>query len=320
MTSSDNQPVRDIAKLGAVALAILYGFGFIVVSVRLSQFNVAAYGMLRIQYLLAGIWLLLPMIAVLLPLVWTAAFLHDEYRAGKLPLSWSRRLLGHMYKIAKAITLSFMMLTTIAGIFAASVPEIRVHLGMPDAKFIFRYIGTVLLFALGIGLTAFVAWLFGRDVKRRALTESLNDTLWSGIGGSLCVAISLAYICHFALTLYPRIPASLGGGEPVRVSLVYKEHSIDNRPNDSKTSTAAYDLILDAEDEYVVLKPGGDEIILRIRKDELRGAIITNRDRMPIKPERPNLPVNLSRGCFRGPAGSIPPKAARRAASRCGRG
>ena len=69
------------AKVAAVIMGILYASGFIVVSLHLSQFNVRPFELIRVQYLISGLWLFLPLIAIAVPLFWLAGFLHDVYRA-----------------------------------------------------------------------------------------------------------------------------------------------------------------------------------------------------------------------------------------------
>ena len=54
--------IADPAKAGLSIVGLLYALGFLVVTFHLSKFGVAPVTWLRPQYLLTGIWCLLPLL------------------------------------------------------------------------------------------------------------------------------------------------------------------------------------------------------------------------------------------------------------------
>lgn len=60
--ASDLDAVEHLSKGFALALGILYLLGFLVVALYLSRYGISTFSVLNLQYLIAGIWLLGPLV------------------------------------------------------------------------------------------------------------------------------------------------------------------------------------------------------------------------------------------------------------------
>lgn len=271
------EPAVDLAKAGALIVGILYGLGFLVVTLHLSRYHVLPFGLLRVQYLLAGIWVLVPLTAVVLPLLWVAAVLHDQYRKGHAPghgRLW--RTVLHVMKVGTAIMVSVGWLGIMHMILRTAAPELVGPLGEIDNIFLFRYAGIVLLYAIGIAVTISGAWIFFRDVVWSDVIASANDILWGVMSASFAFVLSLAYVFHFSTSAYPRLPAVLGGGAPVKVFLLDKEEvlgSLDRQLSAPINKNQAYDMLLETDHAYVLLSSHAGSHVTVMNKDGFGGML-----------------------------------------------
>lgn len=63
-TGQDSKTIDLVVKATAIALSVLYIFGYLVVSLRLAEFGIHSVALLRIQYLTAGFFSLGPLFLI----------------------------------------------------------------------------------------------------------------------------------------------------------------------------------------------------------------------------------------------------------------
>src|SRR5436305_7854789 len=102
MSDETKRPALSITWLGAYAVGVPYMTGYIIVTIHLANFNVSPADLIRLQYIVAGVWSLLPLLVVVYPVVWLAAFLDHTYRGwGRINVAGSwRKLLIHAGRIS----------------------------------------------------------------------------------------------------------------------------------------------------------------------------------------------------------------------------
>ena len=71
--------VEQLSKIGIAGLSFTYALGFIAASLYFARYSVSSLSLIRVQYILAGIWLLLPILTTLFVLVWIVYFFRNEY-------------------------------------------------------------------------------------------------------------------------------------------------------------------------------------------------------------------------------------------------
>jgi uncharacterized membrane protein len=117
-----------------------------------------------------------------------------------------------------------------------------------------------------------------RSVRSDDLRSSANSILWSVIAGSFLVVFLFAYIAHFALNAYPRLPAVLGGGAPTHVVLLKKtgdSFSVENTLATATGQAEVYELLLETDKTYVLLPLKPRQPIIILNKETLAGLVVS---------------------------------------------
>src|ERR1044072_2173025 len=106
MSDDRPKPTLSIPWISASVVGAPYVIGYIIVTIHLAGFNVSPPDLTRLQYIVAGVWSILPLIAVVYPVVWLAALLEDSYGEAAAPdtATFLRRMLCH----ARTISVSFI--------------------------------------------------------------------------------------------------------------------------------------------------------------------------------------------------------------------
>ncbi len=231
-TQDGDERGGSVTKAAASIAALLYVAGYAVVSLHLSRLNVYPIELIRFHYLAAGLWLFVPLVLFALPFVWLGAVLHDAYGKERTSAA-SRRgsvwrvvvaIPVHAFRIVKSLIMALGTFIIAAFIAYAANSEL-LYLLEPLAEFDFiaHYLLSLALFAVGLVATGFATWLFLRDFDPKAAAATLNDLLWGLLFASFATITAFGYLGHFTVNVYPRLPATLGGGAPIPVRFVLSD-------------------------------------------------------------------------------------------------
>ena len=234
--------LEDATKAGAAIVAVIYLFGFLVNALHLGKYGVSGIGLLRVRYVLAGVWVTLPFVALAMITAMIAYVVTFEYDS-KEP----RTRRWHMKKLGSVLTslAGFaIILSLVLSYVWSQVPITAVH-----ERGVRAAIGPLALLAMLI-------WFFGAVIYA-AVTHRIDESprleLVTAVGFSTFLIIAvLAYLVYFASRVYPHLPAVLGGGAPLPVQFVLKGPS-------TLQPKKPYELLL-VTDSAVVVRDGDHAI------------------------------------------------------------
>jgi hypothetical protein len=252
--------VESLSKLFAASLGSLYLIGFLVVACHLSRYGVSSFAVLQLQYLIAGIW-------TLGPIVLHASIGEVEHRFSeratpevKGKFNWRR------------FVFSLLSKGSVSGVFLgllARIPNVADNLTWG--------IGIrILLFYLSIWTFAQLFW-----GSRRVVAD--KETWWTNRSHAApyyltaLFVLVLGYAVWFSVRIYPLIPFSLGGGEPLTVAFFEGEKKMPDeiqKPVPSAKRSVPYKLLLATDKYYVVVSPSDKEQSLEINRDSVAGMIV----------------------------------------------
>jgi len=225
---------KRLTANSAAVLGGLYALGFFVDLLHLSRFGVLSVNLLRAQYVLAGVWLILPLglaAAILFIGITTCIYEYNEtFRIAVPPLSSPDA--PHHWILIDAIVTGSATGIGLAMAAAAIFMRALESLGQPDL--LWSAILRPLPFALLVILIAACLTLSehllreGRDLTGARLEEPLLGPPWWLVLGAFLMAIMVAYMTNFSRKVYPQIPAELGGGQDQRVTLSFESAAIES--------------------------------------------------------------------------------------------
>lgn len=270
------ESILDIAKLAAAVVGSLYALGFIVVTIHLGRYHVAPYGLVRAQYLLAGLWSLAPFAAITICVVWAASNYFDR-TTGPSGMTISK---SHVKGIVRVILRGLIVLIATVGglsalvsIFMKVVPELTVELGVPDFQFIAIYL--LKAAAFGIVIVIFGAGAIYAALKMARKIRRTEEIVVAAFSGIVAILAAIVYLFHFALTAYPRIPVVLGGGDGQVVIAVSDKSMSAGTPADQTSQTFASivgdspcQLLLETDKAYVLLHLKTHRVVV-VNKDKV---------------------------------------------------
>jgi len=253
--------LEGFARRAVALLAMVYVVGLAVVTLHLARYGVFGVGLAEGQYLLAGIWALVPLVVVgFLVSVATALVLHE--RAGRAA-GGAARVSGSFAKRRDmvigvlGVTLGMLLMT----LFLLSFAGAR---SADDLAQAFT-LGELIVAALvTLGFVAAFAWGVGMTMLARS-AESV-DAPYRMLGIMLAATALIAYIGYFTDTIYPRIPSAVGGGAPTAVHMVMKS---DSSPG--TLGSVMRGLATDAACRHRLLFANGNEYIIVDPRDSTNG-------------------------------------------------
>lgn len=268
--------VADLAKTGAAVLGVLYALGFVVVTIHLGRYHVTPFGLLRAQYLLAGLWLLFPLVGVVLPVLWAVGIYRVGVDGRSAPASRFRLIGTYIVRAVLAPGLAASYVWVMGYLVFRVAPELREEWGVLDTAFTLRYAGIVFVYAAALALISGTAWHHWSAVQPSDSVEAFHKLLMLLLLASFAVFTFVAYTLHFALNAYPRLPAVFGGGAPQPVILIGGDsqamESIAQQLVAAASQPARYELVLETDKSYV-LRQRNSESALIINKDAVRGLV-----------------------------------------------
>jgi hypothetical protein len=202
-------------------VAVVYVVGLAVVSLHLSRYGVFGLSLAQADYLLAGVWALVPLVVVgTIAGVVTALVLQEQAAhtgaGGVVRGSGSFSKRRDMVIGVLAVTLGMVLMALYLTSFV----------GGRSAEDMIEPFGAGELLAIGVATLGFLlAVALGTGVALFARSQHPVDVPYRVLGVMLAVTALIAYIGYFTDTVYPRIPSAVGGGAPTAVHMVMKSDS-----------------------------------------------------------------------------------------------
>jgi hypothetical protein len=254
-----NNFIDSFSKTLALAVALLYILGFVVVAGHLTRYGVSTFAVFQIEYLAAGTW-------VAAPLAMGFAVLRSGQKFSarvfpETPRSWNWR--GFLFEalVGGLPYVGFVaLLVSIPGLVENLTWAIGVRL---------------LLFFVGVVNSAELFWRSWRSAPGRE-TRLINRSHAAPFYFTLTVVLLFGYAVWFSARIYPVIPYSLGGGRPLIVAFVSGQTGLPKvllHDNSSGTS-APYKLLTETDKDYIVLSPNAAQESIQISRDSVQGVVI----------------------------------------------
>jgi hypothetical protein len=259
--TNDLGVMESFSKLFAVGLGVLYLLGFLVVASYLSRYGVSSFSVLHLQYLIAGFWVLGPMV-VLESL--NHASNRFEQRAApdanaKGIFNWRR--------FAISTTISAVPYALFVGLVGA-IPNVADSLT-------WRIGYRILLFYIATGFCARLFWR-SRQLDDKKGTWLLNRTAAPFYLVFLALLL-VSYSVWFSVRIYPLIPFSLGGGRPLTIVFIEGEKKMPaeiQKTDSSAKRSIPYNLLLSTDKSYVVVSPSQNERSMEVNRDDVAGIVV----------------------------------------------
>jgi hypothetical protein len=192
---------ENVVRLVIAISGILYVIGFLVVAFYRSRFSLPAAGLLRSEYVLAGIWALLPfaLITSLIVFATAVARFSAVAVAQQVPLSYTQRV----KRLALSVGIWVSLAAVLLAVAVRFIPEMYIMALARHLDELYRYL------LWPFGFTAFAIMGIRVPSLRPVTVVSLVFFVFTGF----------EYLIWFADVLYIEIPRSLGGGAPVTITL-----------------------------------------------------------------------------------------------------
>jgi uncharacterized membrane protein len=212
------------AKAAAALFGILYVCGLVVSALFLFPYGVYGLDLIRVHYVLAGLWILLPLLVIFL-IVAMAIALFDalgvfEKEREEKTSGTARDRKIRFWRYAWRVILASVCIILCLYVVWLAVKTLSRPLGAESiaqeavtAAFwmILRWLGGV----IAILLLPFV-WGLPPDVIER-LIESISRRASVGMAfvGGFALLTGALYLIDFSQSVYSKLPMTLGGGRPV---------------------------------------------------------------------------------------------------------
>jgi hypothetical protein len=264
MSSQGEKSYADlILKYVGTCIGLIYSVGFLVVARHLSRYGVSTFSVFQTQYLIAGVWTISPPIAFALVQRSAERFKDKAYSVSKV--SWSRYAL-----VSAAIGLPFGLLCAASIVLLGSVEGFSWSLAA-------RLWGSYLLLAYPADL-AWMSWRVPEEAARWWLNRHAIPYYLTVFTLGI-----LLYALLFGGSVYPLIPASLGGGRPRRIVLIPVNGGLPKgivKDNGSGRSVP-YELLTVTDKSYVLISPSPNEESIEIGRESVEGIVVLKEDHAP---------------------------------------
>ena len=261
--------LEGLGKAAVAVLGLIYALGLAVVTLHLASYGASGLGLLQEQYVLAGMWALLPLGATGFAFaVITAAALEEFGEMKADPVSTRKqRWLIIARKVRQAAIVSLTWFIIAAFFLGFVTPQVYrsgiasigwwtlVKIGAQVAGFAV----VLAIFAMG-GLASFVA----RDKRDPAAGTVMFGT---------ALLVLLGYLGFFTASVYPLIPAAVGGGQPRRIHVLLKSDSSEASATALLRGTTPpallpeHRLLFATDKSYIVVDPSDPHRSIEIPKD-----------------------------------------------------
>jgi len=277
----------EASKVLARVVIVLYVVGFLVVTFHLAQFGFVPVTWLRPQYLLAGIWCLLPALLLL----WIVGYGTGQslalFRGGPNPAPSSTR---KHHSLAPPSTSKYRhvvpTLLSLAAFFTATYMVIKFIEFLMGQPLTFKFWGPQTLAALKLAayclltvvgvITVVVTVPKALRARREFSTTYAAECSQAAILLCLTLAAGVAYIRYFSTTVYPIIPSAIGGGRPQAVFFLLEKDEDGEPPvtaDHSGSRSIPYKLLLKTDSTYVVQSQKAGEMAIEFRQESVKGMV-----------------------------------------------
>jgi hypothetical protein len=253
-TGPDQGKVLDLlVKATVVLAAILYGFGFLIISIHQYSYGLTEMNLLRPKVLAAGIWFL-AFVTIPFVLVLEESVIKFKYSSPECE-NWLRRRSTTFYFTAlSCFWLGMILSSTVFGFETGAMPAgpstgililvMVVSAGLVVADQVPRFphwLAVVAAIAFG-GLLLYcgirdMAYYHGESVASVALwfivisyfaSIELQSRSWKPQTGNWkqSLFLSLGAVAGFATLYYPHIKPSWGGGAPTPATIYFSKDSL----------------------------------------------------------------------------------------------
>ena len=250
-----------ISKLLGVSVGVVYLVGFLVVARHLSKYGVSSFALFRIQYLVAGVWVIAPIVVMALfqraGQRFTIRALEERRKGERTPLL--RRLI-----VASIVSIPGALAIGAAAGFVGDIQEFSFSLAVWFLAFYISLVSTADLL--------WVSWNVPKGMVQRWWAN--RDAL--PFYGTLLISILLVYVLLFAVRVYPLIPYSLGGGKPLTVVfLMGEKETADFLVRDSSSHRSVpYKQLAATERTFVVLPSDPNQRSIEFNRDTVLGVVV----------------------------------------------
>jgi hypothetical protein len=291
--------VADLARIGVGIVGLLYALGFLVVTFHLSQFGVAPVTWLRPQYLLAGIWCLLPAVLFTVGLAFAGIQFAEPWIRGSMVVPRKTRIYRHILGAIQglfSLVAAFVFISRAISFAVGPSLDGRSRWG-PSSIITLKLAGLSFAAAMCAGYaigTFYNLWTLG-DVPTGRPTALIPAGSWrehpwgsmrwdrwvalisfSLLGAFGALYFIVLYILTFSVSVYSAISPTYGGGGPQRVVFLIEGGIQGIAPmvvDSSGTRSVPYNLLLTTESSYVVESPAKGELAIEFKRDSVRGMI-----------------------------------------------
>jgi hypothetical protein len=288
--SKFSDAVEQLTKIGAAFVTVTYILGFTVVSLHLGAFGIFNLDLFSLQYLLAGLWLFVPPALILVMGVASFA-LYLQLQPPPKELAWAKMVFSFSVVAALAAFLIYALYQFLSRIIG---PQAAVNLSR-----ILLFSGLrVTLVMVGLVVYLTLTWLLMKPLvawaKSRAGLMPYLLSLTLGLFPVLMIGI---YVLLFVRDVYPKLPATIGGGQPIVVRLLIEPDETPTQPGLELLHEAASNdvmLIIETNRSYIVTSSVitntmGAAAVLDIPKDSVQGLVIVQPAGLPCDPSYPTL-------------------------------
>jgi hypothetical protein len=230
-----------------------------------------------VQYIVAGLWLIAPLVFFCVAAASLAASIVAKYSDAPAPPKSLLGGIGHHFRIVlEAIQLFAVLL-----FLTLSIPLLAFDVSPPLTNSISFYLERWRTFAklfgfwFGICATGFACWYNSRFPKRLA---------WFFISVLVCLLIFAWYVVFFSTNVYPQIPYNLGGGKPLSVVFLLKANTkepVPLIPDNSGTRSVPYKMLLATDRTLVVLAQDERERSIEFSRDAVLGVVVLKETQVP---------------------------------------
>jgi hypothetical protein len=257
LIQSLEKSIRSILSIGA----IIYAWGFIVVSIYLSQYSVVSLNLLRIQYILAGIWIIVPIIIFTIALSWFFSSIYYQYFENRNRINppdtrkmrFMRILVG---LLAGFMSLSFCYWVT-TNFISWSAPNVFAQFTPLSISDVLKLI----VFCFGIDLSILFSWALMYRTRAESGKGDFLPFFSAVTGFSFAGLMIIGYTFYFAINIYPKIPSFFGGGQPIEVRFILAHD--DNYESlrdslhfvDDQELSPTVRLVTTTENDYIIIDP-----------------------------------------------------------------
>ena len=273
--------IADLARVVVGVVGFIYAVGFLVVTFHLAAFGVAPVTWLRPQYLLAGIWCLLPPVWVVCGLAIIATGVLEPWVRVSTEVPQRTRRARYVMGGVQGLLLGFCVFAFLSfAVDSVVSPSSIAHpkLWTPGSVIAMRLCFLCLLSTAGMLCGVFLVYGAMKPIRKDQRIDQQIMAISVGIFALVfTLQIAITYVRYFSAAVYSAIPLTYGGGRPQ--SVVFLIDRADQRsspiiPDSSGTRSIPYNLVLVTESNYVVESPSKSELAIEFKQDSVHGLIV----------------------------------------------